>query len=216
MVRNVTWEYQGKKKKNPTVDYCGTIWNYAMGVERDSEGKYMGFVVTLDTPFSFPSGGDYAFGLGFISQIWNEEDAAEWKKTSTPWSHKMGVTIKRKKPNGSFETLIDMDPISAGTKPVEKFYAIVEPGEYTINVKNIATGQCAPGGDDWLDYSRSYRFRPDQVSGYETPKPPAPAPEPKPKPDPIIETETKFQIGMLTPKQLLAGVVGVGLFLAIS
>lgn len=212
----ITWDYTGKKKKNPSSSYCGTIWYYGIGVERDFENKVMGFQVYIDTPQSYPSYGDYAYGLGFITQIWDEDDAAEWKDTSSPWSHKMGVTIKKKKADGTFETIIDRDPVSAGKKLVKKFYAITQPGEYIINLKNLATGQCAPGGDSWLDYSRSYDFKPDEISGYVEPPTLEPVGPIEPPTPPETETQTTFEIGMLTPQQLLIGAIGVGLFFAIS
>lgn len=210
MVRNVTWEFQGKKKKNASSSYCGTVWNYAMGVEKDApNGKYTGFVVKFDTPLTYPSFGDYLFG-GFLG------GKSKWTKVEQPWSHKMGVTIKKKKSDGSYETFIDKDPISAESKPVEKFYAITEPGEYVFGVENISTGQCAPGSDDWLNYSRHYKFKPNQISGYEEPKPSPPQPKPEPLIPPKIKTENKFEFDMLTPNQILIGIAGLSVIIAIS
>ena len=128
----------------------------------------------------------------------------------------MGVTIKKKKSDGSYETFIDKDPISAESKPVEKFYAITEPGEYVFGVENISTGQCAPGSDDWLNYSRYYKFKPNQISGYEEPKPSPPQPKPEPLIPPKIKTENKFEFDMLTPNQILIGIAGLSVIIAIS
>jgi hypothetical protein len=191
------------KTKNPSSGYCGTKWQYNIGEQLDQDKKVMGFVVRFGVPKTYPSYGEYSLGGGFLG------GKASWKQADSPASHKLGVTIGKKvgtPTNFKFETVISQDPIFGSNKTVEKYYPIFEPGEYVVRIENLSTGKCAPGSDDWLNYSAGFDVK--EVSGYEEPKP-EPNPElPITPPSEPVNSEAEKE----TQEKLIKAGLMVGAF----